>query len=306
MSDDAGPKDNRLGDYLRARRELVSPESVGLPGHGVRRVAGLRREEVAMLAGISADYYLRLEQGRDRNPSVQVLEALAGVLQLDATATDYLLRLGAPKPRRRVRRPRPETVPTATAQLLSVIGLPAFIEGRYLDVLAANPLVTALSPNVRVGENRLRSIFLDPDERTLHPDWARTAPRLVAGFRNRIGDRVDDPRVVQLVGELSLGSEEFRRAWARHDVKPIQSRSIRIDHPQVGEIELDLSKLAIEGTDGQMLVIYHAVPGTEAADKLALLSSLVGVVPDGMVLDTPYDGTETSGTTPAAGRPRPA
>ncbi|GAA4706861.1 helix-turn-helix transcriptional regulator [Nocardioides conyzicola] len=267
--------DNRLGDYLRARRELVSPESVGIPAHGVRRVAGLRREEVAMLAGISADYYLRLEQGRDRNPSVQVLEALAHVLQLDATATDYLLRLGAPKPRNRARRPRPETVPTATAQLLTVIGLPAFIEGRYLDVLAANPLVTALSPNVRVGENRLRSVFLDPAERDLHPDWERTAPRLVAGFRNRIGDRVDDPRVVQLVGELSLGSEEFRRGWARHDVKPIVSRSIRMNHPQVGELELALSKLAIEGTDGQMLVVYHAVPGSEAADKLALLSALV-------------------------------
>lgn len=275
VSDDAGLKENLIGDYLRARRELVSPESVGISAHGVRRVAGLRREEVAMLAGISADYYLRLEQGRDRNPSVQVLEALADVLQLDATATDYLLRLGAPKPRTRARRTRAETVPTATAQLLTVIGLPAFVEGRYLDVLAANGLVTALSPNVRVGENRLRSIFLDPAERDLHSDWERMAPRLVAGFRNRIGDDVDDPRVVQLVGELSLGSEEFRKGWARHDVKPIVSRSIRMNHPQVGELELALSKLAIEGSDGQMLVIYHAVPGTEAADKLALLATLV-------------------------------
>ncbi|MFC6343828.1 hypothetical protein ACFP8W_17715, partial [Nocardioides hankookensis] len=150
-----------------------------------------------------------------------------------------------------------------------------------LDVLAANDLVTALLPNVRVGENRLRSVFLDPAERVLHPDWAATAPRLVAGFRNRIGDRADDPRVVQLVGELSLGSEEFRQAWARHDVKPIQSRSIRLDHPQVGEIELALSKLAIEGTDGQMLVVYHAVPRTDAADKLALLTSLVRDYPTG-------------------------
>lgn len=267
-------EDNRLGEYLRARREQVTPDDVALPVHGVRRVPGLRREEVAMLAGISADYYLRLEQGRDRNPSVQVLEAIAGVLQLDATATDYLLRLGAPRPKARARRPRPETVPPATAELLSVIGLPAFVEGRYLDVLAANPLVTAVSPNVRVGENRLRSIFLDPAERALHPDWERTVPRLVAGFRNRIGDRIDDPRVVQLVGELSLGSEEFRRAWARHDVKPIQSRSIRMDHPQVGELQLAMSKLAIEGTDGQMLVVYHAAPGSEAAEKLALLAAL--------------------------------
>ena len=266
--------DNRLGDYLRARREQVTPEDVGLPAHGVRRVPGLRREEVAMLAGISADYYLRLEQGRDRNPSVQVLEALAGVLQLDATATAYLLRIGAPRPRSRPRRPRRETVPTEISQLLSVIGLPAFVEGRFLDVLAANPLATALSPNVRVGENRLRSVFLDPAEQALHPDWERTAPRLVAGFRNRIGADVDDPRVVQLVGELSLASDDFRRAWARHDVKPVQSRLIRMDHPQVGELQLGMAKLAIEGTDGLMLVIYHAEPGTPTAERLALLASL--------------------------------
>jgi transcriptional regulator with XRE-family HTH domain len=285
--------DNRLGDYLRARRELVTPESVGLVAHGVRRVPGLRREEVAMLAGISADYYLRLEQGRDRNPSVQVLEALADVLRLDATATDYLLRLGAPRARSRVRRPRPERVPAATAQLLDVIGLPSFVEGRYLDVLAANPLVAAVSPNVRVGENRLRSMFLDPAERDLHADWEATVPRLVAGFRNRIGERVDDPRVVQLVGELSLASEEFRRAWARHDVKPIRSRSIRLDHPQVGELELALSKLAIEGTDGQLLVIYHAEPRTANAEKLALLTSLVPrPVPTAMM--DPCDSPSTS------------
>lgn len=266
--------DNRLGDYLRARRELVAPEDVGLPAHGVRRVAGLRREEVAMLAGISADYYLRLEQGRDRNPSVQVLESLARVLQLDATATAYLLDIGTPRPRSRPRRPRRETVTPELAQLLTVIGLPAFVEGRFLDVLAANPLATALSPNIRVGENRLRSIFLDPAERALHPDWAATAPRLVAGFRNRIGTDIDDPRVVQLVGELSLASDEFRRAWARHDVKPIRSRSTTMDHPQVGELTLALSKLAAEGTDGQMLVVYHAEPGTDAAERLALLASL--------------------------------
>jgi transcriptional regulator with XRE-family HTH domain len=275
--------DRRLGDYLRARRELVTPEDVGLATHGVRRVPGLRREEVAMLAGISADYYLRLEQGRDRNPSVQVLEAIAGVLQLDETATAYLLQLGAPKPRSRARRPRRETVAPATAQLLEVVGLPAFVEGRFLDVLAANALVTTLSPNIRVGENRLRSVFLDPAERALHPDWERTAPRLVAGFRNRIGDRVDDPQVVQLVGELTLASEEFRQSWARHDVKPVQSRSIRIDHPQVGELELALSKLAVEGTDGQMLVIYHAEPGTDHAEKLAMLGSLAGDPSAGIV-----------------------
>jgi transcriptional regulator with XRE-family HTH domain len=265
--------DNLLGDYLRARRELVTPADAGLPVNGVRRVPGLRREEVAMLAGISSDYYLRLEQGRDRNPSVQVLEAIARVLRLDETATGYLVGLTAPKPRR-TRRARPEVVPTEIAQLVEVIGLPAFVEGRYFDVLATNSLARALSPSVRVGENRLRSIFLDPAERALYPAWASTAPRLVAGFRNRIGADVDDPRVVRLVGELSLGSDDFRRMWARHDVKQVRSKTMVIDHPQVGELTLRLAKLAVEGTDGQILVVHHAEPGTDSADKLALLASL--------------------------------
>lgn len=124
-----------------------------------------------MLAGVSSDYYLQLEQGRDRNPSLQVLEALARVLQLDDAATVYLHRLAAPLPQRR----RSETVPAQVAQLLDSIGLPAFIANRYFDVLACNPLMTALEPNVRVGENRLRSAFLDSGEQALHPDWRQTA-----------------------------------------------------------------------------------------------------------------------------------
>lgn len=267
--------DNLLGDHLRARREQVTPEMVGLPVHGVRRVAGLRREEIALLAGISSDYYLRLEQGRDRNPSVQVLEALARVLQLDATATDYLLGLGSPRPRSRTRRPRRETVPPQIAQLLEVIGLPAFVEGRFLDILAANRLMTALMPSVQVGENRLRSLFLDPAERALFLDWETLAPRMIAGLRKRIGSDIDDPRFVQLVGELSVGSDEFRRGWARHDVKPLQSKVIRLDHPQVGELSLAQSKLAVEGAEGQILAIYHPEPGTDSAERLALLGSLL-------------------------------
>ncbi|MFD3603851.1 helix-turn-helix domain-containing protein, partial [Streptomyces sp. NPDC058656] len=159
---------NLLGDYVRARRELVTPEQVGIPAMGVRRVPGLRREEVAMLAGISADYYLRLEQGRDRNPSVQVLESLARVLRLDDDATAYLLRLGADRTRRRQRRRRKETVPPGIAKLVAMLPLPATVEGRYFDVLAANALATALSPRLVVGANRLRDVFLDPAEQALY------------------------------------------------------------------------------------------------------------------------------------------
>src|SRR6187551_3634024 len=147
---------NALGAYLRARRELVTPQQAGIPEVGVRRVPGLRREEVALLAGISPDYYLRLERGRDRNPSPQVLEALARVLELDDVEREYLLGLGTARPRARARRRPPERVPARLHHLLAAIDVPAFIEGRSFDVLASNPLAVALSPRLRPGENRLR------------------------------------------------------------------------------------------------------------------------------------------------------
>jgi transcriptional regulator with XRE-family HTH domain len=262
---------NALGEYLRARRALVDPADAGLRVTGVRRTPGLRREEVATLAGISADYYLRLEQGRDRNPSPPVLEALARVFGLDATATQYLLSLSSATPRRR---PMRETVPTGIRQLLDALELPAFVENRRFDVLAANRLATALSPTIRPGENRLRSIFLDRREQDLYPEWDRAIVGMVAAFRSSLGTAVDDPRAVRLVGELSLASEPFRRLWARHDVKPLAGEPARLRHPEVGPLELRREKLSVGDTDGQLLVIYHAEPGSESARSLALLGSL--------------------------------
>lgn len=265
--------DNLLGDHLRARRELVRPESVGLAGNGLRRVPGLRREEVAMLAGISSDYYLRLEQGRDRNPSVQVLEALARVLQLDDPATDYLLSLATPRPRRR-RRPRRETVPATIRQLLDVLGIPAFVEGRYFDVLAANDLARALSPNLRTGENRLRAVFLDQAEQAMYPEWEQATADLVASFRESVGTDTDDARFIELVGELSLSSDRFRQLWARHDVRSCVTSETHLHHPQLGELTLNREKLAINGAKGLLLVVFYAAPGTPSAEKMALLGSL--------------------------------
>jgi len=264
---------NTLGEYLRARRELVDPKDVGLRVAGVRRTPGLRREEVATLAGISADYYLRLEQGRDRHPSGQVLEALARVFDLDAAATEYLLSFAAPRPKPRWARPRKETVPASVRQLLAAINLPAFVESRMFDVLAANELATALSPSMRRGENRLRSVFLDPAERDLHPDWDRAAAGLVASFRASIGTDNDDPRVAQLVGELSLASEPFRKLWARHDVRALAGAAVRMRHPEVGPLDLRLEKLPIGDSGGQLLVVYHAAPGSESATALARLAA---------------------------------
>jgi len=263
-----------LGTYLRARREQARPEAAGVPDQRNRRVPGLRREEVAFLAGVSSDYYVRLEQGRDHNPSIQVLEALARVLQLDQAATDYLISLAAPQPRQRRRRPKREIVPDGVRQLLDVLSLPAFVEGRYFDVLAANDLARALSPNLQPGLNRLRAVFLDPAEQALYPDWDQATAGLVAGFRESVGTDADDPRFVQLVGELSLSSERFRRLWARHDVQSREGMPTRIHHPQVGDLTLSREKLSIGGAAGQLLVIYHAQPGSGSAEKLAILSSL--------------------------------
>ncbi|HEX7161771.1 MAG TPA: helix-turn-helix transcriptional regulator [Trebonia sp.] len=266
---------NTLGEYLRARRELVDPRDVGLRVAGVRRTPGLRREEVATLAGISADYYLRLEQGRDRNPSPQVLAALARVFGLDATATEYLLSLATPRPAKR--RTRPETVRPGIRQLLGALNLPAFVESRMFDVLAANSLATALSPGIRAGENRLRSMFLDPAERDRHPDWPKAIGGMVVSFRASIGTDTDDPRVAQLVGELSLASELFRKLWARHDVKALAGATVQMRHPEVGELSLRREKLPIGDSGGQLLVIYHAEPGSESAHALSLLAGGVTV-----------------------------
>jgi transcriptional regulator with XRE-family HTH domain len=262
-----------LGEYLRARRELVDPCDVGLRVTGVRRTPGLRREEVATLAGISADYYLRLEQGRDRNPSAQVLEALARVLGLDATATQYLLSLSLARPAP-PKRPRREVVPIGIGQLLASLELPAFVESRMFDVLAANRLATALAPSIRPGQNRLRSVFLDEDEQDLHPDWEQAAAGMIASFLASIGTDTEDPRIAQLVGELSLASELFARLWARHDVKALAGAPARMRHPQVGMLELRREKLPIGNSGGHLLVIYHAQPGTDSHRSLALLGSL--------------------------------
>ncbi|MFY1620478.1 helix-turn-helix domain-containing protein [Micromonospora sp. WMMD736] len=263
----AGP----LGEYLRARRELIKPGDVGLPAHGRRRVPGLRREELALLAGISADYYLRLEQGRDRNPSAQVLDALARALRLDPEATAHLHRLGGHAPAGHPPR-RPERVPVGIRQLVgSWTQTPAFVHGRHLDVLFVNPLATALAPIYRVGVNLLREVFLGPHVPALYPAPESVAASAVAGLRAQVGVEVDDPRLTELVDELTAGSELFRRLWARHDVTVRAGGGLRVfHHPQVGELELRYEKLTISGTT-QSLVVYHAEPGSPSAHSLARL-----------------------------------
>ncbi|WCN79498.1 helix-turn-helix domain-containing protein [Micromonospora sp. LH3U1] len=266
---------NALGAYLRARRELVTTQQAGIPDIGGRRVPGLRREEVAMLAGISADYYLRLERGRDRNPSVQVLESIARVLQLDDDHFAHLLTLVAEVPRRRRRRPRKQTPPAGALKLLESLVQPAFIEDRYFDILAVNRMATALSPGLAVGGNQLRDLFLDPAEQALHPEWENVTECFTANLRQAVGTQVDDPRFIELTGELSLASPRFRQLWARHEVRGQRGTPLRLDHPQVGEMTLNRERLTINGTEDLMLVVYHPDAGSSDADKLALLASAV-------------------------------
>jgi transcriptional regulator with XRE-family HTH domain len=270
---------NLLGAFLRARREVVSPEQAGIPVLGVRRVAGLRREEVAMLSGISADYYLRLEQGRDRRPSAQVLEAIARTLQLDEETTAHLFGLVADAPRQRRGGRAAQPVPRGIAMLIASLPLPAFVEGRTLDVLAANPLATALSPRLAAGGNRLRDVFLDRAERAMFADWDLATRSLVAGFRQSIGTDTDDEQVVELVGELSLASPRFRELWARHDIRALRSGTLTISHPQIGELTLNQEKLLIPDAGAMRLVILHPEPGSPAADALSLLASATQASP---------------------------
>jgi transcriptional regulator with XRE-family HTH domain len=267
--------DNPIGEYLRARRELVRPQDAGLPAAGNRRrVPGLRREEVALLAGVSIDYYVRLEQGRDQHPSRQVLEALARALQLDEDAAAHLFRLAQPPTRRRRRVARAERVsPGIVALIDSWSQHPAYVQGRYMDVLAANQLATALAPYYRVGENIVRAAFLDPRVRDMYEDWDQVTESTAAGLRAHVGPDVDDPRLNELVGELCVRSERFAQLWARHDARPKRSGTSELHHPQVGALKLSYEKLAIPDSDRQTLVVYHAAPGSPSEQALVLLAS---------------------------------
>ena len=265
-----------LGEYLRARRALVRPEDAGLPARGRRRVPGLRREELAALAGISSDYYLRLEQGRDQHPSRQIIEAVARALRLDEDATAYLH--GLAQPEGAPHRGPPERAPTSIEQLIaSWRETPAFVQDRHLDILAANALASALSPVFSPGVNLVRAVFLDPEVRRLNGDgWDGVAHSAVARLRALAGPDIDDPRLVELVGELSVRSDRFRRLWARHDIEVAAVPGRTIHHPLVGTIEVLTEWLSIAGADGQILVVYHAVPGSPSEQALLRLAGMTG------------------------------
>ena len=262
---------NALGDYLRARREQLCPEDVGLVAGMRRRVAGLRREEVATLAGISCAYYLRLEQGRDTHPSGQVVDALARALRLDLKATEYLHRLASGMGSRRPQSTE-ETVAESLCQLIDQMPVPIAVGNRYVDVLAANPCARALSPGLEPGENLLYWIFLDPAARDLYVDWDRVTDIAVSEFREVAGTDLGDPRLRAMIDELSAHSPRFRELWARADVG-YRPGPMHIRHPQLGDLHLHRTRLRVPHSDGQHLLIYHAEPGSASAKALEALRS---------------------------------
>ncbi|HEX4246731.1 MAG TPA: helix-turn-helix transcriptional regulator [Pseudonocardia sp.] len=271
--------DNALGEFLRARRRLVDP--AGLPDHRTRRAPGLRREELALLAGVSTHYYARLEQGRDRHPSPQVLDALARALELDADAAGHLRRLATSQPPRRRRAPRPEQVRPELAALLDRWTTEAAVViGRYRDVLASNAVAPLVNPGFAVGRNLVRDAFLDPSSREVYVHWREVAEGSVSGLRASAGADPDDPRLSALVGELSVKSEEFRRMWARHDVRDKTGGTKTFRSPLVGELALRFEAFTVVGPERQTMYVFHPEPGTRAAESMALLAGLAAPAHD--------------------------
>ncbi|MCX5234802.1 helix-turn-helix transcriptional regulator [Streptomyces prunicolor] len=275
--------DGEIGDFLRSRRARIQPEEVGLASHGRRRVPGLRREEVAQLAGVSVDYYIRLEQGRGPSVSDAVLDAIARVLRMDDTEHDYLRTVARPR-RKKNRTPAPRVRSGVQLLLDGMERMPAFVLGRRMDVLAWNTLADALSGFSRMPpavRNIPRHVFLDPASRDLYPDWAAVAAQAVANLRVDSGRHQGDTELCALVGELSLKSEDFRRLWADHEVKECAYGVKRVRHPVAGLLTLPYETLAVPGELDQTIVVYTPEPGSETAERLALLGSWATTGPTG-------------------------
>ncbi|GAA3091533.1 helix-turn-helix transcriptional regulator [Pseudonocardia yunnanensis] len=265
---------NDLGDFLRAHRARLRPDDVGLASYGRRRVAGLRREEVAVLAGMNTDYYARLEQGRERSPSPQILEAISGALRMDDAAREHLYRLAGTVQDGDRNTPR-ETVSESLGQLLDgYTSAPAFVLNPAKDFLAVNALADALFSPFQAVDNLARMTFLDPAAREFFTPWDRSAEAVVAGLRHATGLDPHYPRLRDLVRSLTEASEDFAALWSSHTVYGKTQDANELDHPDVGTLSLTYQSFDVRGAPGQLLVIYHAVPESASAQALSLLGSL--------------------------------
>ncbi|MGY0055172.1 helix-turn-helix transcriptional regulator [Streptomyces sp. LZ34] len=271
-----------LGEFLRSRRARLSPEAAGVaPSGGARRVPGLRREEVARLAGVSTDYYTRLEQGRHPNVSEGVLDAVARALRLDAVECDHLFHVARP---RTARSPRSRTSPSHRVrpeahQMLDILGgvSPAFIVNHRQDVLASNHLARALITDFEALAHRERNfarfVLLDPAARELYADWDAVAEIVVANLRLASGRHPDDTRLNELIGEACVKVPEFNAWWSSHRLDQCAYGAQRFQHPVVGELTLHHETLAFPADPDHTICLYTAEPGSTSAQSLGLLAS---------------------------------
>lgn len=276
--------DNRaeVRTFLATRRAKISPEQAGVPLYGTRRrVAGLRREEVAQLAGLSADYYTRIEKGNLRSASDSVLAAIARALQLDDAERSHLLDLaraarGGASPLRR--RPQPQQLRPSLQHVLDAMGsVPAFVHNGRLDVVGTNALARAMYTEVledsTAPPNFARYCFLDPRARQFYPAWGRAADTTVAVLRAEAGRDQHNPALTDLVGGLATRSDDFRVRWAAHDVHVHVMGSKTFRHPVVGELQVAFNTIPLPGDQGLSLTVYTPEPGTGTDERLALLAS---------------------------------
>ena len=275
-----------VAEFLTTRRSKVTPAQVGLPaGHG-RRVKGLRRSEVATLAGVSVEYYTRIERGNIRGVSREILGAVADALLLDDAERAYLVDLAdaseSSRSMRRARRPRQSNPkPELQWMLDSITDAAAFVRNNRIDIVADNALGRELQREVydfaeRTGHapNIARYMFLDPAAREFNRDWGQLALTTTAILRMEAGRRPDDPGMQELVGELSTKSQEFRELWAGHDVRIHTSGIKRFRHTEVGDLDLAYESLDLAGASGWSLTVYVAEPGSPSAERLRLLASI--------------------------------
>lgn len=269
---------NELGEFLRARRARLRPSDVGLPpGTGLRRTPGLRREELAALAGLSIDYYIRLEQGKETNPSTAILDGLARALHLTEEEHEHLYSL-ANHAARRASPSCPQVIREVRAGLRLLLDTvrpcAAYVQNDVNDILAANPEGLALLAGIEEWpaqrRNTLRYVFCHPTARMLYPDWEATAQATVANLRARSVAATQSPDLAALVEEVSAASAEFARLWRRYDLRYRRSQVKVFHHPEVGDLTLGFEVLNLD--DGLRLSLFQAEPGTADHDALKLLA----------------------------------
>lgn len=272
----AGSERTGLGEFLRARRAKLSPEMVGLvPEPTTRRVPGLRREEVARLAGVSVDYYIRLERGRNVNASEAVLDAVARALRLGEEERGHLFALARPAHRRPRPMPPQRVRPGVHRLLETMTDVPALVFGRRTDILATNRLARALYTDFDAlpprQRNMARFVFLDRSARSLHHDWEEIARTVVAALRLYAGRQPHDSQLAELIGDLSAQDADFRAWWADHDIARPTHGPKRFRHPLVGDLTLNYEALTVAGDPDQTLGVFTAEADSPSEHALCLL-----------------------------------